>query len=145
MKKYFQHFTIENIFKGRIMKIPAINTIGRTLIKPKASLFNPKRVVYEIGQATMYSDAGKGSVYLGKDGTIFAYKLNNLGICTLGNDFAPKHKIIVQSSHISSDIAIRKKDTIALCNCTLPHVNPPAPKFKHITKIIYTNKTQIIP
>ena len=120
------------------MKI--LKNIG-ILVKPKSTLFNPKRIVYEIGQTTMYADKGKGSVYLGKNGTIYAYRLKNLGVCTLGNEFPQPQRIFIQNSKISGNIAVRNKDTVTLRNCELPSPKPQAPKYNAIVDIVYKNRS----
>ena len=121
------------------MRIPTIKNVKKILIMPKSTLFNPKRVVYEIGQTTMYADAGKGAVHLGQNGTVYADGLKNLGICTLGNGFAAKQRIIVKNSNIAT-MSLRANDIITFYSCKFPEPKSSVEKFNHIAEVIYTNR-----
>ena len=122
------------------MQIKPVRGMVFTLIKPQKILFNTKKIMYEIGQTTIYADTGHGSVHLSKDGSIYAYRLKNIGICTLGNNFAKPQRIVIQNSTIIGNIAIREKDIVTLRNCKLPAPKPPKSKYEPIVDIVYTNK-----
>ena len=111
-----------------------------TKIKPVQTIFNPRRVVYEVGPVTMYADAGQGSVYLAKNGSIFAKDMRGLGICSLGSDCWKAQRIFVKNSDIPAGFSIREKDFIKLENCILPKPKQAPKPYQPIVKIVYTNK-----
>ena len=112
-----------------------------TKINPKPVFFNPSRVAYEIGNVSMYADAGKGSVYLAKNGSILVKDMKRLGICTLGSDIWKAQRIFVKNSDLTSNVAKREKDVVKLVNCNLPKQPPKPPKYVPIVDIVFTNRT----